>query len=243
MDLYPAIDLRGGRVVRLAEGDFARETHYGDDPIAVAKDFVAQGAPWIHVVDLDAAKGDGPLNADAIKAIAAAVDAPVQTGGGQVDDTSLRAGVRRIVLGSLAISDPDAAKRLVRAFPGRVAIGLDHREGRIAVRGWQEQSDESVDDVIANYADVDVAAFIVTNIATDGQLTGPDLDGLERVMTLTRVPVIASGGVASLDDIRALAALDVNGRRIDGAITGRAIYEGKFTVAEGVAACRSGGAA
>ena len=234
MDLYPAIDLRGGRVVRLAEGDFARETHYGDDPVAVAKDFAAQGAPWIHVVDLDAAKGDGPVNAETIKAIAAAVAVPVQTGGGQVDDTSLRAGVQRIVLGSLAISDSDAAKELIRAYPGQVAIGLDHREGRIAVRGWQEESDQSVDDVIANYADCDVAAFIVTNIATDGQLTGPDLVGLKRVMTLTSVPIIASGGVASLDDLRALVPLGVTG-----AITGRAIYEGRFTVAEGVAACAS----
>ena len=237
MELFPAIDLRGGRVVRLNEGDFDQETHYGDDPVAVARDFVAQGAPWIHVVDLDAAKGDGPLNAETIRAIAAAVDVPVQTGGGQVDDISLKAGVRRIVLGSLAVKDPDAAKRLIRAYPGRVAIGLDHREGRIAVRGWLEESDATVDDMIADYADVDVAAFVVTNIATDGKLTGPDLIGLERVLTLTHVPVIASGGVASVADIEALAALDVNGRRIAGVITGRAIYEGKFTVAQGVAAC------
>lgn len=237
MDLYPAIDLRGGRVVRLTEGDFTRETHYGDDPVAVAQDFVAQGARWIHVVDLDAAKGDGPLNADAIRAVAAAVDVPVQTGGGQVDDSSLKAGVQRIVLGSLAISDPDAAKKLIRAYPGRVAVGLDHREGRIAVRGWQEETDQTVDDVIATYSDVDVAAFIVTNIATDGKLTGPDLTGLERVVTLTHVPVIASGGVASVADLHALRDFDVNGRRLAGVIAGRALYEAKFTVAEGVAAC------
>jgi phosphoribosylformimino-5-aminoimidazole carboxamide ribotide isomerase len=237
MDLYPSIDLRGGRVVRLAEGDFARETQYPDDPIAVAKHFASQGAPWIHVVDLDAAKGEGPVNAATIRDIAAAVDIPIQTGGGQVDDTSLKAGVRRIVLGSLAISDPEAAKRLVRAYPGRVAIGLDHREGRIAVRGWQEQTDKRVDDVIADYNDVDVAAFIVTNIATDGLLTGPDLTGLERVLTLTRVPVIASGGVASLDDIRAIRDLNVNGRGVAGVITGRAVYENKFTIIEAVAAC------
>lgn len=237
MDLFPAIDLRGGRVVRLTEGDFNQETHYGDDPVAVALDFQKQGAPWIHVVDLDAAKGDGPLNAETIRAIAAAVDVPVQTGGGQVDDISLKAGVRRIVLGSLAISDPDRAKALIRAYPGRVAVGLDHREGKVAVRGWQQESDQTIDDVIVTYADVNVAAFVVTNIATDGKLTGPDLDGLERVMTLTHVPVIASGGIASAKDIADIAALDVNGRRVAGAITGRAIYEGKFTVAEGVAAC------
>jgi phosphoribosylformimino-5-aminoimidazole carboxamide ribotide isomerase len=237
MDLYPSIDLRGGRIVRLAQGDYDRETQYGDDALAVAQDFVAQGAPWIHVVDLDAARGDGPLNAATIQEIAASVNVPVQAGGGQVDDSSLKAGVHRIVLGSLAINDPEAAKRLVRAYPGRVAIGLDHRDGRIAVRGWLEESDQRVDDVIATFADVAVAAFVVTNIATDGQLSGPDLAGLERAMTLTHVPVIASGGVASLGDLRALAALDVNGRRLAGAITGRAIYEGKFSVAEGVAAC------
>ncbi len=237
MDLYPAIDLRGGRVVRLAEGDFSRETHYGDDPVAVARDFVAQGAPWIHVVDLDAAKGDGPINAAVIKEIAAAVDVPVQAGGGQVDDTALKAGVRRIVLGSLAVSDPEAAKRLIRAYPGRIAVGLDHREWRIAVRGWLEESDQTVDDMIATYVDVDVAAFVVTNIATDGKLTGPDLDGLERALTLTHIPVIASGGVASVSDIAAIAALDVNGRTVAGVITGRAVYEGKFTVEQGVAAC------
>ena len=237
MDLFPSIDLRGGRVVRLIEGDFDQETQYPGEPVALAKHFASQGAPWIHVVDLDAAKGDGPLNAETIKEIAAAVDVPVQTGGGQTDDTSLKAGVRRIVLGSLAISDPDAAKALVRAYPGRIAIGLDHREGKIAVRGWLDESDQTVDDVIATFADVDVAAFVVTNIANDGRLIGPDLQGLERVLMVTRVPVIASGGVSSLEDIRALRLLDVNGRGIAGVITGRAIYENKFTVAQGVGAC------
>lgn len=237
MELYPSIDLRQGRVVRLMEGDFDQETQYPGEPVALAKHFASQGAPWIHVVDLDAAKGDGPLNAPMIKQIAAAVDVPVQAGGGQTDDTALKAGVHRIVLGSLAISDPDAAKALVRAYPGRVAIGLDHRDGHVAVRGWLEQSDQTVDDVIATYADVDVAAFVVTNIATDGKLTGPDLAGLERVLMVTHVPVIASGGVSSLEDLRALRQLDVNGRGIAGVITGRAIYENKFTVAQAVGAC------
>lgn len=223
--------------MRLTEGDFDQETAYPGEPVALAKHFESQGAPWVHVVDLDAAKGDGPLNADTIRAIAEAITIPVQTGGGQVDDTSLKAGVRRIVLGSLAINDPDAAKALVRAYPDRIAIGLDHREGRVAVRGWLEESDQRVDDVIATFADVDVAAFVVTNIATDGTLAGPDLVGLERVLTLTQVPVIASGGVASLEDLRAIRALDVNGRGVAGVITGRAIYENRFTVAEAIGAC------
>lgn len=234
MELYPSIDLRGGRVVRLAQGDYGRETAYGDDPIAVAKDFAAQGAPWIHVVDLDAARGDGPVNADAIRAIAAAVDVPVQTGGGQVDDSSLKAGVQRIVLGSVAVKDPAVVDRLADVYPGRVAVGLDHRGGKVAVRGWLEESDLTVDDLIVRFTDVGVAAFVITDISRDGLLGGPDVAGLERAVTLTNVPVIASGGVASLDDLRALAAIDVNGRGLGGAITGRAIYEGKFSVAEAV---------
>jgi phosphoribosylformimino-5-aminoimidazole carboxamide ribotide isomerase len=238
MDLYPSIDLRGGRVVRLLEGDFDRETDYRLDPVAVARDFAAQGAPWIHVVDLDAAKGDGPVNADAIRAIAAAVDVPVQTGGGQIDDSSLKAGVQRIVLGSIAVKEPDVVDALASKYPGRVAVGLDHRDGKVATRGWLEASDQTIDDLIVRFAEAGVAAFVVTDISRDGLLTGPDLAGLERVMTLTHVPVIASGGVSSLDDLRALAALDVNGRGLEGAITGRAIYENKFAVAEAVDAIR-----
>lgn len=232
MDLYPSIDLRGGRIVRLAQGDYDRETHYGDDAVAVAKDFAAQGAQWIHVVDLDAAKGDGPINADIIRAIAAAVDVPVQTGGGQVDDSSLEAGVERIVLGSIAVRDPSVVDGLAARYPGRIAVGLDHRDGKVATRGWLEQSDLTVDSLIARFSPVGVAAFVITNIARDGLLTGPDLEGLAHAQSLTDVPVIASGGVASLDDLRALVPLGVAG-----AITGRAIYEHKFTVAEGVAAC------
>jgi phosphoribosylformimino-5-aminoimidazole carboxamide ribotide isomerase len=236
MDLYPSIDLRGGRVVRLAQGDYDRETIYGDDPIAVAKSFAAQGAPWIHVVDLDAAKGDGPVNADAIRAIAAAVDVPVQTGGGQVDDSSLKAGVQRIVLGSIAVKDPTVVDRLAKAYPGRIAVGLDHRAGQVAVRGWLDDSGQSVDDLIVRFENSGIAAFVITNIERDGLLGGPDVAGLERAVMVTEVPVIASGGVSSLDDLRALAALDVNGRGLGGAITGRAVYEGKFTVAEAVEA-------
>ncbi|MEY2467492.1 MAG: phosphoribosyl isomerase [Actinomycetota bacterium] len=239
MDLYPSIDLLGGRVVRLVQGDYERETHYGDDPIAIAQDFAQQGTPWIHVVDLDAAKGDGPVNAEIIRAIAAAVDVPVQTGGGQVDDSALRAGVQRIVLGSVAVSQPDAVDRLAAQWPGRVAVGLDNRNGKIAVRGWLEESNQTVDEMIARYAESGVAAFVVTDIGRDGLLTGPDTEGLAVALAQTDVPVIASGGVSSLADLRLLAAMEVEGRRLEGVITGRAIYEGHFTVEEGVAACAS----
>jgi phosphoribosylformimino-5-aminoimidazole carboxamide ribotide isomerase len=237
MDLYPSIDLRDGRVVRLVQGDFDQETDYGLDPIAVARDFAAQGAPWIHVVDLDAALGNGPVNRDVVAAIAASVDAPVQTGGGQTDDSALKDGVQRIVLGSVAVNDPALVDRLAAAWPGRVAVGLDHRDGIVATRGWLEDSGQRVEDLIVRFTDAGVAAFVITDIGRDGLLLGPDVTGLTAALAATDVPVIASGGVSSLDDLRALAALDVNGRRLTGAITGRAIYEGRFTVAEAVAAC------
>jgi phosphoribosylformimino-5-aminoimidazole carboxamide ribotide isomerase len=231
LDLYPSIDLRGGRVVRLVQGDFAQETDYDLDPVAVARDFAAQGAPWIHVVDLDAALGQGPVNRDALTAIVQAVDVPVQTGGGQVDDTSLKLGVQRIVLGSIAVKDPDLVADLAARYPGRVAVGLDHRDGEVAVRGWTESSGQRVDELIAKFSAVGVAAFVITNIERDGLLTGPDTAGLAQAVASTDVPVIASGGVSSLDDLRAVAAVGVAG-----AITGRAIYEKKFTVAEAVEA-------
>jgi phosphoribosylformimino-5-aminoimidazole carboxamide ribotide isomerase len=238
MDLYPSIDLRGGRVVRLVQGDFDQETDYGLDPIDVARDFAAQGAPWIHVVDLDAALGNGPVNRDAVAAIAAAVDVPVQAGGGQVDDAALSDGVQRIVLGSVAVKDPALVDRLAAQWPGRVAVGLDARDGEVAVRGWTQSSGQTVADLLARFSGVGVAAFVVTDIGRDGLLTGPDTSGLAAALAATDVPIIASGGVASLDDIRALASLEADGRRLAGAITGRAVYEHKFTVAEGVAAAR-----
>ena len=233
MDLYPSIDLRGGRVVRLVQGDFDQETDYDLDPVAVARDFAAQGAPWIHVVDLDAALGEGAHNRDVVAAIARAVDVPVQTGGGQVDGAALKFGVARIVLGSIAVKDPDLVAQLAEAHPGCIAVGLDHRDGEVAVRGWTESSGQTVDELIATFTGVGVAAFVITNIARDGLLGGPDTDGLAAAAASTDVPVIASGGIASLDDLRAVAKVGVGG-----AITGRAIYEKKFTVAEAVAACR-----
>lgn len=236
MDLFPSIDLRGGRVVRLAQGDYDRETVYGDDPVSVAKQFAAAGAPWVHVVDLDAARGDGD-NRDTIEAVVRAVDVPVQCGGGVVDDTLLRARVARVVLGTAAVRHPDVVIELSGRYPGRVAVGLDHRRGDVAVRGWTESSGVGVGEMIERFETAGVAAFVVTEIATDGMLHGPDLDGLRAVLGSTAVDVVASGGVASVDDLRVLAAVEVEGRRLAGAIVGRAIYEGRLTVEEGVAAC------
>lgn len=241
MDLFPAIDLRDGKCVRLLQGDYARETVYGGDPVAMAKEFEAAGAPWVHVVDLDAARTGRPENRDVVAAIAAAVSVPVQTGGGVRDEFSAEAlldsGVRRVVIGTAALEQPPLVRRLAGRHPGRIVVGLDGRAGEAALRGWTEGSGVTILDAVARFEDAGVAAFVVTDISRDGMLTGPDVAGLAAVLERTTVDVVASGGVGSLDDLRTLAALDVDGRRLAGAIVGKAIYEGVFAVEEAVAAC------
>ena len=241
MDLFPAIDLRGGKCVRLLQGDYARETVYGGDPVAMAKEFEAAGAPWVHVVDLDAARTGRPENRDVVAAIAAAVSVPVQTGGGVRDEFSAEAlldsGVRRVVIGTAALEQPALVRRLAGRHPGRIVVGLDGRAGEAALRGWTEGSGVTILDAVARFEDAGVAAFVVTDISRDGMLAGPDVQGLSEVLARTTVDVVASGGVGSLDDLRALAAVDVDGRRLAGAIVGKAIYEGVFAVEEAVAAC------
>ena len=236
IDLYPAIDLLGGRVVRLRQGDYADETVYGDDPVAVARDFAASGARWIHVVDLDAARSGDAVNRPVVAAIAAAVAgvAKVQTGGGvrSIDDARelADAGVARVVMGSAAVSNPAlvaAASDVVA-----VAVGLDHRDGDVAVHGWTEGSGLALDDAYALFPTADV--FVITDIGRDGMLVGPDLDGLARSAELAGAPVIASGGVSSLDDVVALTGI----ANLGGVITGKALYEGRFTVREALDALR-----
>ena len=234
VDLYPAIDLRGGRVVRLTRGEYDAETVYGDDPVAVAQSFVAAGAPWVHVVDLDAARSGDPVNRDVVGRIAAAIrgEAQLQNGGGirTLDDAKALAdaGVSRVVMGSAAVSDPDLVVGVSEVVP--VAVGLDHRDGELAVHGWTEGSGVRLDDALGRFPTA--AAFVITDISRDGMLTGPDVAGLSAAVAATSVPVIASGGVASLDDIVALARIPGLG----GIITGKAVYEGRFTVAEAIAA-------
>jgi len=230
-DLYPSIDIRRGRIVRLHQGDFDRETVYGDDPIAVARSFEAAGARWIHVVDLDAARRDGS-NRELVTAVAAAVGVPVQSGGGIRDGSLLDEGVARVVVGSAAIEDPDLVRSMADRWPDRVAVGLDHRDGEVHYRGWEQGSGRQLLDVASELTVPGVAAFVITDISRDATLTGPDLDGLGRVLAATSVPVIASGGVATLEDLRALRTLGVAG-----VIVGKAIYEGRFTVEEAVHAC------
>jgi phosphoribosylformimino-5-aminoimidazole carboxamide ribotide isomerase len=238
MELYPAIDVRGGKCVRLYQGDYHRETVYRDDPIEQAQDFEAAGAHWIHVVDLDAARTGDPLNRDVIAAIAAAVDVPVQTGGGIRDEAAaealFEAGVARVVLGTAALEQPALVHRLARSRS--VAVGLDERDGEIVVRGWERGSGRDALDLVREFEDAGVAAFVVTEIGRDGTLVGPDLDGLGQVLESTHVPVIASGGVGTMTDLESLADLRRGTRRLEGAIVGRALYEGRVELVAALAA-------
>ena len=230
IDLYPAIDLRDGKVVRLLQGDYDQQTTYGDDPVAVAVSFADAGAQWIHVVDLDAARSGSPVNRPVVAAIARALGgrASVQTGGGVRtvgDAQSLAdAGVARVVMGSAAVKDPSLVAAASQVVP--VAVGLAHRNGEVAVHGWTEGSGVQLADALGWFPTA--AAFVITDIARDGMLTGPDVDGLAAAARATSIPVIASGGVSSLADIAALRAVP----GIGGIITGKAVYEGRFTVAE-----------
>jgi len=238
MDLYPAIDLLNGQAVRLYQGDYARETVYNNDPVAQAKVFAEAGARWIHVVDLDAARTGSPLNREVIAAICDAVNVPIQTGGGvrseEAADALFDAGVTRVVLGTAALEDPELVRTLASRHP--VAVGLDARGREVAVRGWEEGSGKDLLDVARGFADAGVEALIVTEIGRDGTLEGPDLDGLGEVLEATELPVVASGGVGSLADLVALEALRSAGRRLSGAIVGRALYEGAFTLQDALRA-------
>ncbi len=230
IDLYPAIDLLGGRVVRLQQGDYDQQTIYGNDPVAVARAFADGGAVWIHVVDLDAARGGLPVNRAVVAAIAAAVagSAKVQTGGGvrSVGDAQslADAGVARIVMGSAAVAQPSLVEQATRVVD--VAVGLDHRNGEVAVHGWTESSGVQLAEALGWFPTA--AAFVITDISRDGMLVGPDVEGLTSAARSTTIPVIASGGVASLADLRVLRGVP----GVAGVIIGTALYEGRFTVAE-----------
>lgn len=237
VDLYPAIDLRDGRVVRLTRGDYDAETVYGDDPVAVAESFVEAGAPWVHVVDLDAARTGDPVNRAVVGRVAEAIAgrAGLQTGGGVRTAADARAladlGVTRVVMGSAAVADPDLVAEVSGIVP--VAVGLDHRSGELAVHGWTQGSGVRLDEVLHRFPTA--AAFVVTDISRDGMLTGPDVAGLAAAVEATDVPVIASGGVSALDDLVALARIP----RLGGIIVGKALYEGRFTVRESITTLRN----
>ena len=234
-ELFPAIDLRAGRCVRLVQGDYDRETVYGDDPVAQALAFQEAGADWVHVVDLDAARSGSPVNRSAVAAVTAALDVPVQTGGGVRSLADARtlfdAGVTRVVLGTAAIQDPD----LVTAVSdyGPVAVGLDVWGDEVAVNGWTEGSGLLIADALVRYSTLGTSAFVITRIERDGTMEGPDLDVLTDALAVTNVDVVAAGGVGRPSDLEDLAALSVDGRRIAGIILGRALYEGTVDLATG----------
>lgn len=238
LQLYPAIDLRGGRCVRLYQGDYGKETVYGDDPVAQARVFADAGAAWIHMVDLDAARTGEPTNRDAIARVVKAVGVPVQVGGGVRNRAAAEAlfelGVERVVIGTAALDDPDFVRTLAKRR--RVAVGLDVRGREVAVRGWLEGSGRDLHEVATEFAESGVDAVIVTQIARDGTLEGPDLEGLGDLLAATELPVIASGGVGVVEHLRQLAALRGGGRSLRGAIVGRALYDGRFTVNEALLA-------
>lgn len=239
MKLYPAIDLRGGRCVRLYQGDYDQETTYGDDPVAQAKAFISEGAGILHVVDLDAARTGEPTNRDTIGAICSALDVPVQVGGGvrsvEAAEALFELGVDRVVIGTAAIENPQLVADL--ADLGRsVVVGLDARGDRVATHGWTTDSGQTVSELADRFADVGVTALVVTEISRDGTLEGPDVVGLSQLLADTKVPVIASGGVGTLAHLKMLSGVDVStvdgSRTLAGVIVGRALYEGQFSVAQ-----------
>ena len=227
MILYPAIDLKEGRCVRLLRGDMGSATVFGEDPAAQARAFADAGCRWLHLVDLDGAFAGRPMNAGAVEAILAAVDIPVQLGGGVRDRATLEAwlakGVARVILGTAAVHDPALVREAAAAHPGRVAVGIDARGGRVAVAGWAEATEMQATDLARRFEDAGVAALIYTDIDRDGAMQGPNVAATAALARAVSIPVIASGGVASLDD---LAALKACGAPLDGAISGRALYEG-----------------
>ena len=238
-DLYPAIDIRDGQCVRLIQGDYDREIRYQNDPVDVARSFQDAGAPWIHVVDLDAARSGDPKNLETIGAIARAVDVPVQSGGGvrsvEAAMDLYQAGVSRCVLGTAAVENPALVQELTE-MGHRVAVGLDVRGDQVATRGWETDSGQSIFDLLPSFENGGVDAVIVTQIDRDGMGIGPDVEGLSAVLSSTSLDVIASGGVGSLLHIRQLAKLEVTGRRLAGIIVGKAIHDGAIQVSAAIEA-------
>ncbi len=245
MILFPAIDLKGGQCVRLEQGDMARATVFNLDPAAQARSFAAQGFTYLHVVDLDGAFAGRPVNAGAVESMLAAIDLPVQLGGGIRDLATIEGwlakGVARVIIGTAAVRDPELVKTAAKQFPGRVAVGLDARDGKVAVEGWAETSEVTALDIARRFEDAGVAAIIFTDIARDGLLKGLNLDATIALADSISIPVIASGGLASLDDVKAM--LTPRAAKLAGAIAGRALYDGRLDPAEALALIRRAGAA
>ena len=245
MILFPAIDLKNGEAVRLEQGDMARATVFHRDPAEQARTFAAQGFEYLHIVDLDGAFAGKPMNAAAVERILAAVRIPVQLGGGIRDHATIEGwlgkGVTRVIIGTAAVRDPALVRAAAKTFPGRVAVGLDARDGKVAVQGWAESSELAVLDIAGRFEDAGVAAIVYTDIARDGMLKGLNIDATIALADAVSIPVIASGGLASLDDIRAL--LHPRAKKLAGAIAGRALYDGRLDAAAALKLLRSAEAA
>jgi phosphoribosylformimino-5-aminoimidazole carboxamide ribotide isomerase len=235
--LFPAIDLKNGQCVRLQQGDMARATVFNLDPAAQAATFERQGFEYLHIVDLDGAFAGKPQNAQAVEAILKVVKMPVQLGGGIRDMATLEAwlekGIARVIIGTAAVRDPAFVKEAAKKYPGRVAVGLDARDGKVAVEGWAETSTVTALEIAQRFEDAGVAAIIFTDIARDGLLKGLNLDATIALADAISIPVIASGGLASIDDVKAL--LTPRAKKLEGAISGRALYDGRIDPAEALA--------
>jgi phosphoribosylformimino-5-aminoimidazole carboxamide ribotide isomerase len=243
--LFPAIDLKNGLAVRLEQGDMARATVFNRDPAEQARIFAAQGFQYLHLVDLDGAFAGRPVNAAAIERILAAVQIPVQLGGGIRDRATIEAwlgkGVTRVIIGTAAVRDPALVKEAAGAFPGRIVVGLDARDGKVAVDGWAATSELSAFELARRFEDAGVAAIVYTDVARDGMLKGLNLDATIALADAVSIPVIASGGFASIDDVRALLA--ARAQKLAGAIVGRALYDGRLDAAEALNLIRTARAA
>jgi phosphoribosylformimino-5-aminoimidazole carboxamide ribotide isomerase len=243
--LFPAIDLKNGQCVRLEQGDMARATVFNVDPAAQAKSFAVQGFEYLHVVDLDGAFAGKPVNAQAVEAMLKAITMPVQLGGGIRDLRTVEAwlakGITRVIIGTAAVRDPALVKSAAKQFPGRIAVGLDARDGKVAVEGWAETSRVTVLEIAQRFEDAGVAAIIFTDIARDGLLKGLNLDATIALAERISIPVIASGGLASIDDIKAMLAPRAS--KLAGAIAGRALYDGRLDPAAALALIRDARAA
>ena len=238
MQIWPAIDLRGGKCVRLRQGDYQQETVFADDPASVARQFVADGARHLHIVDLEGAREGLPVNLPSVQAIRAAVDIECELGGGIRDEQSvtelLQFGLTRLVIGTSAITDPDGFREMCRKYPGRLVLGVDARDGRVATDGWLQTSAVGAIDLALQFADEPLAAIIYTDIATDGMLRGPNVAAMAQMQQAVRLPVIASGGVTTAADVADLAAAG-----LAGCIIGRALYVGALTLKEALRAAQS----
>lgn len=240
MILFPAIDLKEGQCVRLQQGDMARATVFNDDPGAQAAQFESQGFEYLHVVDLDGAFAGKPMNAQAVEAMLSRVKMPVQLGGGIRDIATIEAwlakGIARVIIGTAAVRNPALVHDAAKKFPGRVAVGLDARDGKVAVEGWAETSEVTALEIARRFEDAGVSAIIYTDIARDGLLKGLNLDATIALADAVSIPVIASGGLASIDDVRAM--LEPRAAKLEGAIAGRALYDGRLDPAEAMALIR-----